>query len=534
MAWFTRRRFSPGTLIVAVAIWMVLFCNYSFFKNVLGVYSASPGELGFVASLGILITALTVLLLSPFLVGRALKPLLIGILLIASMTAYFMDTYNVIVSSELLESGLQTDLAESIGLLSWKLILYLGLLGILPALLVYRTPIQVEPMRTAVLSRAKLFGGSLAVVLLMFGLFNGAYASFFREHKSLRFYTNPTTPIYTAVRYASDKIGGGNAIPYRQIGLDATQEPAVGKRRLLVVVVGETARADHFSLNGYDRNTNPMLAKHHVASFDNVWSCGTATAVSVPCMFSVLDREHYSERQAKATDNVLDILQRAGVNVAWLDNNSDSKGVALRIPYVNYRDRDVNPVCDTECRDVGMLEGVKEFVAMHPRGDIVIVLHQMGSHGPEYAKRYPESQAFFAPSCHSNLLESCSEEEINNAYDNSIRYTDYFLGQVIDYLQGEAKSFSPAMLYLSDHGESLGERGLYLHGFPYALAPDAQKRVPMIFWSSGDYPRVEKKLSGKTSVHQTMSQDYLFHTLLGLMRIQTDVYRPELDAFANG
>ncbi|WP_346839325.1 phosphoethanolamine--lipid A transferase [Microbulbifer sp. SAOS-129_SWC] len=535
MKWLDSREFSAGTVIVAVAVWMVLFCNFTFFTNVTNVYPLSPANLGFVASLGVLLVAVTVLLLVPFAAGRALKPLLIAMLLVSASTAYFMDSYNVIISSELIDSALQTDTSESMGLLSLKLVLYLAVLGILPAVLVYRARIRPLPFRTALLSRLKLFGVALIATIGTLGLFNSAYASFFREHKPIRFYTNPVTPVYTAIKYTHDKLADSESMPFQQIGLDARQAPNTGKRRLVVLVVGETAREDHFSLNGYDRDTNPELAKRQAVSFDNVWSCGTATAISVPCMFSVLDRDSYGEQQAKNTDNVLDILQRAGVNVAWLDNNSDSKGVALRVPYTSYRKSDVNPACDTECRDVGMLAGVKQFVADHPKGDIVLVLHQMGSHGPEYAKRYPKAFEHFSPSCQSNLLENCSAEEINNAYDNSIRYTDYFLGQVIDYLQSESDNFSPAMLYLSDHGESLGENGIYLHGFPYALAPDEQKHVPMVFWfGEGGYPRVQQKLTDSDFVHRKFSQDNLFHTLLGLMGVNTSVYQPELDMFANG
>lgn len=534
MSRLERRQYSAGSIILATAVWMVLFCNFTFFSHVLEIYPLSGGNTGFVVSLALLLVALTVFLLASVAVGRALKAVLITVLLTAAATAYFMDTYNVIVSTEMIESTLQTDSSESMGLLNLKLVLYLGLLGILPAIAVLRVRIQKSVFPAALISRLKLLGGASLVVVAMLGIFNSAYASFFREHKPIRFYSNPATPIYAAIKYANGKLVDDRSQPHRTIGQDAQVVAHSGKRRLVLLVVGETAREDHFSLNGYRRKTNPVLEKYQVSSFDNVWSCGTATAISVPCMFSALDRSHYSGRQAKSTDNVLDIVQRAGVSVAWLDNNSDSKGVAIRIPYTNYRDNNVNPSCDTECRDEGMLAGVREFVDTHPDGDILIVLHQMGSHGPEYAKRYPPKFEHFSPSCQSNLLEDCSQQEINNAYDNSIRYTDYFLGKVIDYLEKEETDFSPAMLYLSDHGESLGESGIYLHGFPYALAPDEQKHVPMVFWCSEEFARERNKLAENGFTHREFSQDNLFHTLLGLMRVETAVYQPEMDIFANG
>ncbi|WP_295798806.1 phosphoethanolamine transferase [uncultured Microbulbifer sp.] len=529
-----QRQISAGAAVFAAVLWMVLLCNVSFFSNVFDSYPASPGNIAFVVSLGVLLVALLMLLMVPFSETRAMKPLLIVSLLLASMTAYFMDSYHVIVSTELVSSAVQTDSSETLGLLNLKLAIYLVFLGVLPAILLYRIPVRRRKFAAALVAQLKLLAVSLFTIILVLLSFNSAYASFFREHKPLRFYANPIAPIYAVVKYADEQWGSERSLPFQQIAPDAKQVSAAGKRKLVVLVVGETARADHFSLNGYAVPTNPRLSQMGVTSFDNVWSCGTATAISVPCMFSVLDRAHYGEQRARSTENVLDILQRAGVNVAWLDNNSDSKGVALRVPYINYRDRANNSVCDVECRDEGMLEGARKYIAEHPEGDILMVLHQMGSHGPEYAKRYPSRFNHFSPSCHSNLLENCSEEEIRNAYDNSILYTDYFLSEVIGYLNSVSDDFSPAMIYLSDHGESLGENGIFLHGFPYALAPDAQKHVPMIFWSGEGYGREQAKTAGKGFTHREFSHDYLFHTLLGLMAVDTKIYQPELDIFANG
>ena len=533
MARIDKRRFSAEAIIVAVSLWLVLFCNASFFSHAMGAYPLSNGNFGFIVSLGVLLLAVTVFLLGLFSPSRILKPQLIVMLLLSATAAYFMDSYNVIISTEVIDSALETDAAESAGLLSVKLALYVGLLGGLPALMVYRTPTSVRSLRASLQSRFKLLFLSAIVIVATLSCFNSTYASFFREHKSTRFYTNPATIVYTIFKYAGDTWLARSAEPYRQIGLDAHQAPVERKRKLLILVVGETARSDHFSLNGYSKNTNPYLSAHEVSSFDNVWSCGTATSIAVPCMFSMLDQAHYSERQARNTDNVLDIIQRAGVNVVWLDNNSSSKGVAARVPHFNYRDRKINPDCDSECRDTGMLVGAQKYVLEHPNGDILIVLHQMGSHGPEYAKRYPLSFEHFSQSCQSNLLEQCSASEIANAYDNSIRYTDYFLSRVVDYLESESANFSPAMLYISDHGESLGEKGIYLHGFPYALAPEEQKHVPMIFWSGAGYEDERKKLADHEFIHQRFTQDNLSHTLLGLMKVKTEVYQPTLDIFSD-
>jgi lipid A ethanolaminephosphotransferase len=227
-------------------------------------------------------------------------------------------------------------------------------------------------------------------------------------------------------------------------------------------------------------------------------------------------------------ENLLDVMQRAGVHVLWRDNNSDSKGVALRIPYENFQSSDLNPVCDTECRDVGMLAGLQEIIDARPKGDILIVLHQMGNHGPAYYKRYPAEFETFKPACRNNDLSQCSQQEIVNAYDNALRYTDHFLAQAISLLKRNDKKFETALFYVSDHGESLGESGIFLHGMPKAIAPNAQLHVPAILWFGENFDEIDRAaLAKKRSLPFT--HDNLFHTLLGFMEIETGIYRPEMD-----
>lgn len=360
-------------------------------------------------------------------------------------------------------------------------------------------------------------------------MFGNFYASFLREHKSLRPYANPTHYIYSLVKFVGNSFGY-KSNQLKHIGLDARTASHDKDRELIILVVGETARADHFSLNGYKKKTNPYLESEQIISFDNIWSCGTDTIQSVPCMFAVYNHDDYNKTKAEATENLLDILQHAGVSVIWLDNNSDSKGVALRVPYESYKSADKNPLCDSECRDVGMLTRLQSYIDKHKQGDIFIVLHQMGNHGPSYYKRYPPQFENFRPACKTNQLENCTVEEINNAYDNAILYTDYFLSKAIELLKENSSQFEAALLYVSDHGESLGEYGLYLHGLPYVIAPDVQKHVPMIMWFSGSFNNKEVNVrSLKDKIHDKFSHDNLFHTILGLFEIKTDVYNKALD-----
>jgi lipid A ethanolaminephosphotransferase len=290
---------------------------------------------------------------------------------------------------------------------------------------------------------------------------------------------------------------------------------------LVILVVGETARADHFSLNGYQRNTNPRLSvEANLISFSNIHSCGTSTAISVPCMFSYSAHDGFDVKSARNTENGLDLLQKAGVNVLWRDNNSDSKGVADRVPFQNFRSAPLNPACDEECRDIGMLDGLQAYID-GKSGDILIVLHQMGSHGPAYHRRYPAEFEKFTPACQSNELADCTQDEIINAYDNTILYTDYFLSQVIALLKANSPKYEAAMFYVSDHGESLGESGIYLHGMPYSFAPEAQTHVPVIAWIG---PSSDIDYAQSLALRdQANSHDVVFDTLLAVFEVTTEL-----------
>lgn len=321
-----------------------------------------------------------------------------------------------------------------------------------------------------------------------------------------------------------------NNIKVEPMGLDAKVSKEDHARDLVILVLGETARSDRFSINGYNKKTNPLLEKEDVISFKKFYSCGTSTAESLPCMFSNLGHDNYKRSEALAKENILDVLTHSGdIKILWRDNNSDSKGVATRIEYEDFRLSSNNTICDEECRDIGMLNGLQSFVDTTKTKDILIVLHQMGSHGPAYYKRVPKPFDKFKPGCMTNELKNCSLEQINNSYDNTILYTDYFLSEVIKFLKHNSTKFETAMFYVSDHGESLGENGLYLHSLPYFIAPIEQKNVPAIFWIS---PKLKKEINFsnlKYKSHNTYNHDYIFNTLLGFFEVKTKLYNPKLD-----
>ncbi|HYE39431.1 MAG TPA: sulfatase-like hydrolase/transferase, partial [Ramlibacter sp.] len=278
-------------------------------------------------------------------------------------------------------------------------------------------------------------------------------------------------------------------------------------------------------------------ARLGVVSFRNAWSCGTSTAASLPCMFSDLGQARYADG-AGAREGLLDVLQRAGLAVLWIDNQSGCKGVCDRVPSGRPAGDARRPACDAgECPDEVMLEGLDARIAALPRErvarGVVIVLHQMGSHGPAYHLRSPPAFKRFLPECRSAALQDCSRGEVLNAYDNSIAYTDWFLARAVEWLSRHDGDADTALLYVSDHGESLGEGNLYLHGMPYAIAPDVQKHVPWVSWFSPGFQQAAslsvdclRRGSGARITH-----DSYFHSVLGLMQVRTRAYQASLDAY---
>ena len=519
-----------SALILLAALVFVLGYNYAFFRNVFERYSA-PGNLAFFISLAVLLFSFIAFFLGLVLNRFTFKPILMFLFPAAAMASYFMNSYNVIIDTNMLENSIMTDSREVFDLISPRLVMYFVFLGLLPAYLVCLIPISCKSTPKEILGRLKFLGVLLVLIVGNMLLMSEQYASFIREQKDLRYYMNPLTFIYSSGKYVEESLRVDHTGPRTPIGEDAYITRNGDERKLVVLVVGEATRADHWSLNGYERETNRALPKHNIVNLPKVSSCATSTAFSLPCMFSLSTFDDFRLRDTKAHENVLDVLKRAGVNVLWRDNNSDSKGVADGVAFEDFRSPDVNPVCDDECRDVGMLSGLDDYIANHPEGDIVIVLHQMGNHGPAYYKRYPKEFEIYTPVCESNQLENCSREEINNAYDNAVTYSDFFLANVIDFLKPLQSNFSTSMIYMADHGESLGELGLYLHGLPYAIAPEAQTHVAAALWLGDDLSEGARQQL-ETHVQQQLSHDNYFHTVLGLLNVNTKIYEPELDILA--
>jgi lipid A ethanolaminephosphotransferase len=360
-------------------------------------------------------------------------------------------------------------------------------------------------------------------------------ASTMRNHKSLRYTINPFNTVYALTRVAVGRADQAQQ-PLQAIGLDSAlrhQPASPDLAPLIVLVVGETARAANFGLAGYARDTTPELQKlqkqGEVVYYPQVTSCGTNTQVSVPCMFSHLGRvEHTSTNNRYET--ALDVLQRAGLAVLWLDNQSGCKGVCDRVPHTDTRALTHAEHCTGgECLDKVMLaelpHQLAQLDAQRRAQGTVVVLHQMGNHGPAYYKRSPANQKPFQPECTTNVLQDCAPAHIVNAYDNAIRYTDSFLSDTIAWLKTQNRP--TALVYVSDHGESLGEKGLYLHGMPFSMAPQEQTHVPMVTWLGGAWKGAMGCVRQRSE--QALTHDHYFHTVLGLAGVHSREYQPAMD-----
>lgn len=533
-------RHRPGVITVAVAaaLFLTLFDNGALWKAIWPIVTPlSLDNLRILATFVIVIFVLFAVLLSLFGIKYVFKPVLMVVLVTAAVVSYFMDAFGVVIDRQMIQNVFETDVREATELLSFGLFWHVLVFGVVPAWLVYRIPVHYETLGREIGKRClALAVGLLIVAVTVFASYK-ELALIIRQNRHLRLLVNPNYPIFALATYTKNLVNRGSGDTLKPIAGTVVQTPSWQERkrkRVIVFVLGETARAANFSLNGYVRPTNPELARRDILNFSNVTACATATADSLPCLFSGMQRENFSNSKAKRSENLLDLLVRAGVGVLWRDNNSGSKGVASRVAMEDLTKLKVDGLCrDGECFDEILLRELQPAIDRTP-GDIFVVLHQKGSHGPLYYKRVPDAFRKFTPECRQDEVQKCSQEQIVNSYDNTILYTDHFLAETIDFLKGNSDRYDPALIYMSDHGESLGENGIYLHGAPYFMAPAGQTHIPFVVWlSPGFAQQTGIDLAGlKGKVTEPYSHDNLFPSILGLFDIRTEAYRADLDLFA--
>jgi len=522
----------PVVLTAFTTLFVLVAYNATFWTRGLDVFIGHEGAF---AVFGVALYFLTLAFFALFSLPYLVKPFLIFILILSAVTSYFMDTLGVMIDREMIQNAMVTTLTESKHLITIGFISHVVLYGILPSIVV--AVVHIKPARPLARFGMPLLVSALAFVATVGLLLTDykTYSAVLRQRKELMGSYQPGAPLVGTVRYAKMMMRSANVV-VQPIGLDAKKGASYGNGRkpvLTLVIAGETARAQNFSLNGYEVETNPELAQQNIINFKDVNSCGTATAVSLPCMFSKFDRAQYSYQKGISNQSLVDVIDHAGFNVEWWDNNTGDKGVAARVKTLTLNKEDNAEFCGTgECMDGIFLEKLKEY-AQTITTDTVLFMHQIGSHGPTYHLRYPDEFERFKPACRTAEFKNCTPQEIVNSFDNTILYTDHVLSQTIDFLKTQ-DNLVTSMVYVSDHGESLGEFGLYLHGSPYFMAPEFQTKVPMILWMSPEYQKrfgIDAAcLEAKTE--DTLAHANLFHSVLGLLDIQTSERQPELDIFA--
>lgn len=535
------RPFISVEMLIAVAsLYFAIASNRTFFHAVAAT-GALQGVRGAVTAISLFaaIAALHGLLLGLLCNRWTAKPLLTVLLLVNAAAAYFMSAYTVYLDADMLRNILHTDGKESHELVSLAALPSLLAYGVLPSVLLWRLRLKPRALPRAAIVRA---GFMLAAALIAAAALMASFqstAALMRNHRELRYLITPGNYLVSLVQVAHDATRDRHR-PREPVGTQArvVGRPAGAKPRLLVLVVGETVRAQNWGLNGYARQTTPQLATlvrdpAGPINFRDVTACGSSTEISLPCMFSPYGRAHYDKDRIRYSESLLHVLEHAGIRTLWRDNQTGCKGVCEGLAFESFEYGRVPGDCARDgCLDAAMLHALTDRIAVQP-GDQVVVLHQLGNHGPAYYARYPARLRRFIPTCDTSDLSLCSRAAIVNAYDNAVLYTDDFLARTI-HLLADQRERDTALIYLSDHGESLGEDGLYLHGVPYAIAPETQTRVPMLIWLSPQFAAtrgVDRDCLRRHSI-EAVSQDNLFHSVLGLMQVRTPEYTAALDLFA--
>ncbi|ENW04568.1 phosphoethanolamine transferase [Acinetobacter beijerinckii] len=527
------------TFNVLLAIWLGVFLNVEFYQKMQSLTPYQGVKAGFfvVASIVVIVSLYTFIFQLINWKWTA-KPIAIALVLIGGFASYAVSTLGVLITSDQIQNLMQTDLAEARDTWSWQLVVWTLGMTVLPIIAIILVKFKAEPVLNQLIKKVVASVVSLAMVGGLLFVFYVDFAAIFRENRDLKSMISPQNMIASFVSYYKKKAPKEN-LPLMHYGVDAQMVKAKNAKRpkLMVLVVGETARAENFSLNGYEKNTNPKLAKQDILNFSQVSSCGTATAVSVPCMFSGMPRKEYDEALASHREGLLDIANRAGYKVTWIDNNSGCKGACDRVGEFKIPEPIKQKWCkDEECLDDILIDSLKAYLATIPKNDTqprLIVLHQMGSHGPAYYKRIPDQFKVFKPTCDTNAIQGCSREALLNSYDNTLLYTDYVLDTLIETLKNTTQ-YETGLWYLSDHGESTGESGMYLHGAPYAIAPSQQTHVPMLMWFSKEWKQqADQQIKCLAKQHdKTLSQDNLFPTMLSLLDVKSKVIDTNNDMLA--
>ncbi len=521
-------------LIFILSILFATIYNLKFWNMIYEiVHVQSFKDYVFIFSLPLILIVPYFVFFSIICVPYIFKPLISIIFIVSSVVNYMMFRYGVLINDKMVENVLETTPREASDFVTLPSFLNLLLLGILPSLFIIFSNIEYGNFLGELKKRIKRIIFALIFLVILVIPSYKSIVAYGRNHGEFKNAVNVLNYVRAVRKCIKKKFK--KAPPFVYLDKDAKFNKKNTKPYLFVLMVGEASRRNNYSLYNYERETNPLLKNQDVIFYDKVVSCDTATAFSLPCMFSDMKRENIDFEKVKYRENFLDILKQVGFDVIWKENDDGCKGMCDRVDTeVLMKINDKRFCEETFCKDDILLERLENILKNGIKNDTIIVLHTMGSHGPSYYKRYPDEFKKFTPTCDTADIQDCTKEEIVNTYDNTILYTDYIISSVIDLLKKEQNVLS-TMLYVSDHGESLGEKNLYLHGLPYKFAPDVQKDIPMILWFSDEFKKEEKidvACLEKNAKEKEYSHDNLFHSVLGLLNVDTKVYEKDLDIFS--
>ncbi|MGJ1361274.1 phosphoethanolamine--lipid A transferase EptA [Sphingobacterium spiritivorum] len=493
--------------VLLISLLNFLFFHYPFFTFVFNNvdYSSFNGIIIIISLVIMMLVANAfVFYLFCFLSRPFGKFLLVLTFLINAVAVYFINTYRVIMDESMVGNILNTNYSESSSFFSFKLVLYVLLLGVLPSVYIIKAKIVKETLKR--FSITVLAALSFILVVIFLNASNWLWID--KNSKTLGGLAMPwsySVNISLFYIHKSQKNKKEIRLP------DATIKD--NAKSVVVLVIGESARSANFSLYGYKKDTNPLLSKIPDVMHFNANSSATYTTAGVKSILEYKDVGDLYE----ILPNYLD---RNNVEVIWRTTNWGEPPVHIK----NYQDGNfLAKICKGEgCNyDEILITDLKEQILASKKNKILIILHTSTSHGPSYSKKYPVQFEVFKPVCNSVELGKCSQTELINAYDNTIVYTDYILSKIIEDLK-QLKEYNSAMIFVSDHGESLGEKNLYMHGLPMSMAPKEQYEIPFIVWTDG---------SRQLKPNNMLTQHHVFHSVLSFLNIQSPVFDEKMNIF---
>lgn len=436
---------------------------------------------------------------------------------------YFMVSYNMLLDRTMIANILGTNSSEAGGLWHPSILPYLMFLGVLPTVLIWWTKVYRSTWIRRALSSVAVF-----VSLLAWLFATSATWLWYDQHATeLGSKILPWSYVVNTARYYNRE-----ALDEREQVLlpDAAFETDSPKRKMVVVLVmGEAARAANFARYGYDKDTNPFTAKTSLTALPAGLSCATNTISSTAC---ILTHEGSAASSHTKQEPLPSYLTRQGIETIYRTNSAGPPPVKVTTFETT---RDIADRCEGNACPQYKLDEVlnwklAEALKASTSDRIFVTMHQTGSHGPAYHKQYPAGFDHFQPECKTVQIGSCSSDELYNSYDNTIRYTDHLLADLIAQLK--TLDADSVMIYVSDHGQSLGENGFYLHGAPNAVAPNVQREVPFLVWMSEGF-KARRALSEADIIpEKSYPHDFPFHSVMGAFGMRSPIYKPEFDIFS--